>query len=226
MSYTPLRGSMADKVLDWLRRQPAGSTHLDSVIADRFSIQRSSLFGYLKPAIKHGSITMENRDGRIYFGLGDGVQPQKPGGMVWPTAAPVEQPLPPDDRGAELGQAEAIEGPVVAEQGTELREQPAEEPAPAEIPVFRAEAEVPPRAPDPRGLTIADLDRFRDQQAQRSMAHLVELANRGGPVVAAAPLRCALWNDGTLVIEHAGLRLELDHADTGILRKYLGQIQA
>lgn len=194
MDYQPMRGSMADKVIDWLRRQPAGSMHLDSVIADRFSTPRSGLFGYLKPGIKHGAVKMENREGRVYFGLGDGVQPQKPNGLVWPAPAPVEQPLPPDDRGAELGQAEAIQSAAVTEQGTELQEQPAEEaapvPAPAEIPVWVAEAK------------------------------------REDRWVEGGPLRCALWNDGTLVIEQAGIRLELDQADTKVLCTYLDRVLA
>jgi len=215
MSYTPQRGSVPDRVIDWLRRQPAGSVHSDTLMADRFGIPRSSLFAYLKAAIGHGLLVMLVEDGRTSYGLAPGERTLHSAPWGQAPVTRVEAAPPAADDGLLQAPAAAPEAQPDPEPVIEAAPEPEPEPAP-EIPVFNADApplaEPAQRSRD-RGITIADLDRLRQDRA---------------PIISQAcpsrPLRCALWNDGTLVIEHAGQRLEMPREDSQSLFDYLDRV--
>jgi hypothetical protein len=89
----------------------------------------------------------------------------------------------------------------------------------SEVPVFREQPSEPLPAPtaDPRGITVADLDRWREQLRAAHPPESIKPPEHDD-------LRCALWSDGRLVIEAQGLKLALSAKNSRKLIQYLDRV--
>lgn len=81
--YTPGPGTLAERVLNWLRAQPPGTTLTTAQATDLFEVPRGYIGPCLKASVKYGLIDLTYDGGAKVYSLGTGKPPAEA-----PAAAP------------------------------------------------------------------------------------------------------------------------------------------
>ena len=100
--YKPKAGTVAERVISWLRLQPQDYKCSTAVLAYELDLFVSHIQPSLVLAVRHGLLKMKMEDGLLYFSLGDGkplplpegqYRVYEPGGTTKPTLKTKSKPL-------------------------------------------------------------------------------------------------------------------------------------
>lgn len=95
--YKPKAGTVAERVISWLRLRPQGYKCSTAVLASELDLFVSHIQPSLVLAVRHDLLKMKMEDGLLYFSLGDGkplplpegqYKVYEPGGTTKPTLKP------------------------------------------------------------------------------------------------------------------------------------------
>lgn len=78
MSYQPQPGTIAARVLNWLRLQPRDYCASSAVLAEELGVLPGNIQPSLVAAVRQGAVAMEKVDGLLYWSLGDGTPLPRP----------------------------------------------------------------------------------------------------------------------------------------------------
>lgn len=97
MKYDPPKGSLAHRMVEYLKQQPAGTKVASGPLAAAMGQPSSAIITAMMKPVAHGLVVKERIDGLYYWSLGDGVplMPAEPDPLpVKQTVIPAPEPEP------------------------------------------------------------------------------------------------------------------------------------
>ena len=208
MSYAPLPGTVAYRALEWLKAQPVGAEVTMSVWGEAIGVEALHMHGNCVAIIKHGLVEQFTKNGQTrpaFFRI------PGPDFKVEPPEedAPIHAKAP--SHAEVLAMARngngALPGALVGQLS-----KPAQRAITDEVDDELARAwPLPPTRPTTPPIAAAQATPVAERAARPPK-----------PAAAATNgLRCALWSDGTLTIEHGDEVVEFTADEAKTLRMYL-----